>query len=78
MNIYNPDINGAVPWNGLLCVDCKELYMKPMGRKYYKDKTGGKHHVRFKGKFMAWWVDVCQPNKKADRQKAKKEILQDN
>lgn len=48
--------------------------MKPLGRKHFKDKTGGKHHVKIKGKFMAWWVDVCTPNKKADRQKSKRNI----
>jgi len=49
--------------------------MKPMGRKYYKDKTGSKHHKRVYGKFHAWWLDVCTPNKKAARQQAKKELL---
>jgi len=47
-----------------------------MGRKFYKDKTGGKHHVRFYGKFFAWWTDICEPNKKAERQAAKAEINQ--
>ena len=51
--------------------------MKPLGRKYYKDKTGGKHHVRIGGKFRAWWIDVCSPNKKADRQNAKREIAEE-
>jgi len=50
--------------------------MKQMGRRYYKDKTGGKHHVRIKGKLHAWWLHICQPNKKAERQKAKAEANQ--
>lgn len=48
--------------------------MKPMGRKYFKDKTGGKHHVKIKGKYSAWWTDVCTPNKTAEKRKAKKEV----
>jgi hypothetical protein len=45
-----------------------------MGRKYYKDNTGAKHHVKINGKFQAWWTDICTPSKKAERQKVKKDI----
>jgi len=48
--------------------------MKPMGRKYYKNKTGGKHHIKAGGKVKAWWSNICTPNKKADRQESKKDI----
>ena len=48
--------------------------MKPMGRKFYKNKKGGKHHVKIKGKFMAWWEDVCQPSKTKEKREAKKQI----
>lgn len=48
--------------------------MKPQGRKFFKDKTGSKHHVRVKGKFMAWWTDVCTPNKTKEKREAKKQI----
>lgn len=51
--------------------------MKPLGRKHYKGKTGGKHHVRINGKFSAWWLDVCEPNKTADKEYAKKSIQND-
>lgn len=51
--------------------------MKPLGRKYYKDKTGGKHHVKIMGKFQAWWIDVCTPNKKAERQLVKNYIARE-
>jgi len=50
--------------------------MKPLGRKYFKSKDA-KHNVRVKGKLNAWWLDVCEPNKKADRQKAKRDIEDD-
>lgn len=40
--------------------------MKPLGRKYYKDKTGGKH--------PDWWEDVCEPNKRLEKRNAKREI----
>jgi len=33
---------------------CKDEGMKPMGRKFYKDKTGGKHSRRFFGKRAPW------------------------
>ena len=46
--------------------------MKPMGRKYYNDKTGGKHHIKVSGKFMAWWTDICEPNKRKERRESKK------
>ena len=29
--------------------------MKPLGRKYYKDKTGGKHSHKVNGKTNCWW-----------------------
>jgi len=48
--------------------------MKPMGRKHYKDKTGGKHHIRIKGKFIAWWEGVCTPSKTKEKQQAKRDI----
>lgn len=48
--------------------------MKPFGRKYYKDNTGGKHHIRVKGKIMAWWENICTPSKALERRNAKKEI----
>ena len=48
--------------------------MKPMGRKYYKDKTGGKHHKKYFGKILTWWEHICTPSKKAERQLAKKNI----
>lgn len=48
--------------------------MKPLGRKYYKDKTGGKHHVRHNGKYDAWWLSTCEPNTKTDRVCAKMDI----
>lgn len=40
--------------------------MKPLGRKYFKDKTGGKHHD--------WWEDVCQPNKQLEKRIVNQEI----
>lgn len=52
------------------------MIMQPMGRKYFKHK-GSKHHVRIKGKFFAWWLDVCTPNKRRDKEDAKKQIKQD-
>lgn len=48
--------------------------MKPLGRKYYKNKTGGKHHIRVNGKFMCWWQDVCQPSKSLESRIEKEEI----
>ena len=47
--------------------------MKPQGRRYFKSKTA-KHHVKIKGKFIAWWEDVCTPNKTREKQAVKKEI----
>jgi len=44
--------------------------MKPLGRKHFKS-TFAKHHVKIKGKYKAWWEDVCTPNKKASRTKSK-------
>lgn len=41
--------------------------MKPLGRKYYKNKTGGKHHVRTNGKFSCWWDTVCEPSKSLEK-----------
>ena len=40
--------------------------MKPLGRKFYKDKTGGKHHD--------WWEGICTPNKRLEQRNAQKEI----
>lgn len=48
--------------------------MKPLGRKHYKDKTGGKHHVRTNGKFYCWWQHVCQPSKALEKQIEKEQI----
>lgn len=48
--------------------------MQPQGRKYYNCKTGGKHSVKNSKKNPSWWEDVCEPNKKAERQASKKEI----
>lgn len=47
--------------------------MQPMGRKYYKNKDS-KHYIRIDGKYHAWWSDVCEPNKKKERQQAKLDI----
>jgi hypothetical protein len=52
--------------------------MKPLGRKYFKNSGGSKHHVRAGGKYFAWWLNICTPNKKADRQKAKKDIKEES
>jgi hypothetical protein len=41
--------------------------MKPLGRKYYKDKTGGKHPTKIDGKTSSWWEDIVPPNKTADK-----------
>ena len=48
--------------------------MKPLGRKYYKGKTGGKHHIRANGKFMCWWQNICQPSKALEKKLEKEEI----
>ncbi|MDA3808293.1 MAG: hypothetical protein PF440_10350 [Thiomicrorhabdus sp.] len=48
--------------------------MKPLGRKHYKDNTGGKHHCRAEGKFQTWWEKLCEPNKTAEKQQSKKDI----
>lgn len=45
-----------------------------MGRRYYKVKSGGKHHVKIEGKFHAWWLDVCIPNKTREKRQARLEI----
>ncbi len=42
--------------------------MKPLGRKYYKDKTGGKH--------SDWWEGVCVPNKRLSKRNADKEVAE--
>jgi len=49
--------------------------MKPMGRKHYKDKTGGKHHSKKNGKTSCWWENICSPSKSRERRDAKKEII---
>jgi hypothetical protein len=51
--------------------------MKPMGRKYFRNKTGSKHHVKIRGKFAAWWTDVCTPSKKRERQQVKSDIAKE-
>uniref|UniRef100_A0AB39AJY7 Uncharacterized protein n=1 Tax=Vibrio phage P018-4 TaxID=3229728 RepID=A0AB39AJY7_9CAUD len=48
--------------------------MKPLGRKYYKDKSGGKHHIRVDGKYECWWDEVCQPNKALEKRRVQQEI----
>lgn len=48
--------------------------MRPLGRKFYQNKTGSKHHIKVNGKFIAWWTDVCTPNKTREKQDSKKEI----
>jgi len=48
--------------------------MRPLGRKFYKNKTGGKHHVKINGKYHAWWLDVIDASRKRSRQEVKKEI----
>lgn len=48
--------------------------MKPLGRKYYKDNTGGKHSLRVEGKHLCWWEDVCSPNKRLEQRNVHKEI----
>lgn len=48
--------------------------MKPLGRKYYKDKTGGKHHVNVRGKFLCWWDTLIEPKKAVERERVRKEI----
>jgi len=40
--------------------------MKPLGRKQYKDKTGGKHG--------SWWHDLINPSKRSERQESKRQI----
>ena len=44
--------------------------MKPLGRKYYKDKTS-KSNDRFPDGELNWWEVVCKPNKKRHRQESK-------
>ena len=41
--------------------------MKPLGRKYYKDNTGGKHRTKVDGKPDSWWEDCIPPNKTLHR-----------
>lgn len=48
--------------------------MKPMGRKYYLNKTGSKYHIRVNGKQSTWWGKICLPSKSRDREIAKLEI----
>ncbi|MBE0468064.1 MAG: hypothetical protein IBX55_00960 [Methyloprofundus sp.] len=48
--------------------------MKPLGRKYYKSKTGGKHKVKVAGKTCAWWINIISPNKSYEKRLAKNEI----
>lgn len=52
--------------------------MKPLGRKYYKDKTGGKHSLRIDGKYHCWWGDVCTPSKALEVRNAKQEIMEES
>ncbi len=48
--------------------------MRPLGRKFYLDKTGGKRHLKVNGKYIAWWTVICTPNKTREKQDSKKEI----
>ena len=48
--------------------------MKPLGRKHFKDKTGGKHKYKSKGKTESWWEDVISPNKTRFNRQALKEV----
>lgn len=41
--------------------------MRPLGRQYYKNKTGGKHHVKVDGETTSWWGDIIPANKTADK-----------
>jgi hypothetical protein len=50
--------------------------MQPLGRKHYKDSTGGKHHIRVNGKYDAWWLDIIPANKKGERRKSKMNLKQ--
>lgn len=47
--------------------------MKPLGRRYYKDETGGKHTCKVNGKTCAWWNDLAQPSK--NRYKCQNKII---
>lgn len=49
--------------------------MKPLGRKYFKDKTGSKHKYKSKGKTEAWWDDIVCPNKTRSKELARQEII---
>ncbi|AUR86348.1 hypothetical protein NVP1084O_141 [Vibrio phage 1.084.O._10N.261.49.F5] len=40
--------------------------MKPLGRKLYKDNTGGKH--------KDWWEDVCKPSKTLEKRNTRQQI----
>lgn len=48
--------------------------MKPMGRKHYKDNTGGKYRCKKNGKWIEWWDNICPPSKKRERQQIKLEL----
>lgn len=48
--------------------------MKPLGRKYYLDKSGGKHKFKVYGKTYAWWDDVIASNKARDKSEYEKDI----
>jgi hypothetical protein len=41
--------------------------MKPLGRRYYKCKTGSKHILRIDGKYHCWWSDVVEPSKRYEQ-----------
>ncbi len=51
--------------------------MKPLGRKYYLDKTGGKHKTKINGKTCAWWIDSIPPDNCAHKTSEKKEIKEE-
>lgn len=48
--------------------------MKPLGREYYKDKTGGKHKSKVGGVECSWWKDSHTPNKRLEKRSIDKEI----
>ena len=48
--------------------------MKPLGRRHYKDKTGGKHTYKRFGKDLSWWLDLIEPSTKRFRQESKRNI----
>jgi hypothetical protein len=51
--------------------------MQPLGRRHYRDKTGGKHYVDgYTKRMLMWWEEIISPNKRKDKEAAKKDIQQ--